>query len=137
MVFVFDTSVLISAALGDGPCRQAFEEAQKIGQIVRSEETFLELVHTLEKPRLQKYLNPNDKIDFLSNFLLLTKAITITEKIYACRDPKDNIFLELIFSSKANALITGDGDLLVLDPFREIPILTVSRFLDNFINFHQ
>lgn len=137
MVFVFDTSVLISAALGNGPCRQAFEEAQKIGQIVRSEETFLELVTTLEKPRLQKYLNPIDKIDFLSNFLLLTKAIPINEKIYAYRDPKDNIFLELMFCSKANALITGDSDLLVLDPFRGIPILTVSRFSDNFIRSHQ
>lgn len=137
MIFVFDTSVLISAALGDGPCRHAFEEAQKIGQIVRSEDTFLELVQTLEKPRLQKYLNPNDKIEFLANFLLLTKSIAITEKIYECRDPKDNIFLELVFSSKANALITGDGDLLILHPFREIPILTVSGFLNYFINSHQ
>lgn len=137
MVFAFDTSVLISAALGDGPCRQAFEEAQKIGQIVRSEDTFLELFFTLEKPRLQKYLKPDDKIDFLSNFLLLTKSITITDKIYACRDPKDNMFLELIFASNANALITRDGDLLALDPFKGIPILTVSRFLSEFIKFHQ
>ena len=137
MVFVFDTNVLISAALGDGPCRQAFEQAQKIGQIVRSEDTFLELVYTLEKPRLKKYLKPNDKIDFLSNFLLLTNSITITDKIYACRDPKDNMFLELIFTSKANALITRDGDLLALDPFKGIPILTVSRFLNEFINSYQ
>jgi len=135
MVLAIDTNVLISAALGDGPCRHAFEEAQKRVQIVRSEDTFLELLYTLEKPRLQKYLNPDDKVDFLANFLLLSKSIVISERIHACRDPRDNMFLELIISSKADALITGDGDLLALDPFKGIPILTVSRFLNEFIIF--
>jgi putative PIN family toxin of toxin-antitoxin system len=135
MIWVFDTNVLISAALGDGICRQAFEEAQKVGEIVRSENTFLELVNTLEKPRLQKYLNPGDKIDFLANYLLLTRPITITEVIRLCRDPKDNMFLELLVSSKANALITGDQDLLALNPFRGIPIASAARFLKEFNSF--
>lgn len=47
-----------------------------------------------------------------------------------CRDPKDNKYLELAVSGKAECIITGDEDLLVLNPFRQIDILTVQNFLD-------
>jgi putative PIN family toxin of toxin-antitoxin system len=129
MIFILDTNVLISAALGDGTCRNTFEVAQQKGKLMRSEETFIELVKTLEKPRLQKYFRNEDKIDFLANFLQVTQAITITEKINVCRDPKDNMFLELAVSCIADALITRDGDLLSLHPFRGIPIITVTNFI--------
>lgn len=132
MIFVLDTNVLISASLGEGTCRRVFEVAQQKGQLVRTEETFMELVKTLEKPRLQKYFKAKDKIDFLANFLRLTKTVAITEKISACRDPKDNMFLELAVSSLADALVTRDGDLLSLHPFMGIRIITVTNFLKLF-----
>lgn len=132
MLFVFDTNVLISATLGEGICRQAFEIGKDKGQLARSEETFKELAKTLEKPRLQKYLEPETKIDFLANFLKMTKLFVATETITICRDPKDNMFLELAVSFKANALVTRDGDLLTLHPFRGIPIITVSNFVKLF-----
>ncbi|MCU0368689.1 MAG: putative toxin-antitoxin system toxin component, PIN family [Cyclobacteriaceae bacterium] len=135
MLFVIDTSVLISAALGDGICRAAFEMALRKGDIIRSDETFFELARTLEKPRLQKYLDQQDKVDFLSNYLMLTNPVTITTKVYICRDPYDNMFLELALSGKANYLITRDGDLLTLDPFQSIPIVSVSRFLNEMSNY--
>ena len=132
MLFVFDTNVLISAALGEGICRQAFEIGKDKGQLARSEETFKELAKTLEKPRLQKYLEPETKIDFLANFLKMTKLFVATEMITICRDPKDDMFLELAVSCQANALVTRDGDLLTLHPFRGIPIITVSNFVKLF-----
>lgn len=132
MFLVFDTNVLISAALGEGICRQAFEIGKDKGQLARSEETFKELAKTLEKPRLQKYLEPETKIDFLANFLKMTKLFVATEMITICRDPKDDMFLELAISCQANALVTRDGDLLTLHPFRGIPIITVSNFVKLF-----
>jgi uncharacterized protein len=129
MLFVFDTNVLVSAALGEGNCRKAFDIAQEKSQLARTEKTFLELARTLEKPRLQKYLKVEDKIDFLSNFLLLAKVFATDEKITACRDPKDDMFLELAISCRADAIISRDGDLLSLNPFRGIPIITVANFL--------
>ncbi|MFM7430569.1 MAG: putative toxin-antitoxin system toxin component, PIN family [Flammeovirgaceae bacterium] len=132
MQLVFDTSVLISAALGDGFCRKAFEIATKKYALIISSETFTELAVTLEKPRLQRFLNEEDKIDFLANFLILSKPVEITEKVYASRDSKDNMFLELAVSADAKTIVTSDADLLVLHPFKGISIITVSDFLRSY-----
>ena len=57
--------------------------------------------------------------------------IDVIEQINECRDPKDNKYLELAVSGKAECIVTGDDDLLVLNPFRGIEILTVQEFLAN------
>lgn len=56
------------------------------------------------------------------------EAIEITESITICRDRKDDKFLEVAVNGKADYLITGDRDLLVLHPFRNIQIPNPSRF---------
>jgi uncharacterized protein len=56
------------------------------------------------------------------------ELVAITERVTACRDPKDNKFLELAVNGPADIIISGDDDLLVLDPFRNIPILTPTAF---------
>ena len=53
-------------------------------------------------------------------------------KIAECRDPKDNKFLELAVAGNADCVITGDKDLLVLNPFRGIKIISPSDFLIQF-----
>jgi predicted nucleic acid-binding protein len=55
--------------------------------------------------------------------------VEITETITDCRDAKDNKFLELAVSGKADCVVSGDSDLLVLNPFRGISILTPREFL--------
>ena len=50
-------------------------------------------------------------------------------EIVMCRDPKDDKFLELAYAAKAKCIITGDQDLLILNPFRGIPIKTAAEFL--------
>jgi predicted nucleic acid-binding protein len=55
----------------------------------------------------------------------------VREKIEICRDEKDNQYLELAINGQATCIVSGDSDLLVLNPFREIPILTIQEFLDN------
>jgi predicted nucleic acid-binding protein len=53
----------------------------------------------------------------------------VIEQIYECRYLKDNKYLELAVSAKAECIVTGDDDLLVLNPWRGIEILTVQEFL--------
>jgi predicted nucleic acid-binding protein len=52
----------------------------------------------------------------------------ITTQIAACRDPKDDKFLELAVNGRAEVIVSGDADLLVLDRFHGIPIITPAAF---------
>ena len=55
--------------------------------------------------------------------------VTIHHHLHACRDPKDDKFLDVALAGGAHALITGDLDLLALHPFHGIPIVTPAEFL--------
>jgi putative PIN family toxin of toxin-antitoxin system len=90
-----------------------------------------ELNEVLSRSKFKRYL-PTEKRDIFL-WALFRKANfvdDIQEKVNICRDSKDNQFLELAINGKANFIITGDEDLLVLNPFRNIPILTPRMFLD-------
>jgi hypothetical protein len=66
---------------------------------------------------------------FLSDLLEVVERVGITESIADCRDPKDNKFLELAVSGQADYILSSDKDLLVLQPFRGILIMTPADFL--------
>jgi putative PIN family toxin of toxin-antitoxin system len=61
--------------------------------------------------------------------LLRGEAVMVTEQIVACRDPKDDKFLEVAATGKADVVVSGDEDLLTLHPFAGIPIVVPSAFL--------
>jgi putative PIN family toxin of toxin-antitoxin system len=79
--------------------------------------------------KFDKYLSLSARTNFLNDLLESVKIIEIVETINVCRDPKDNKFLELAINGKADYIITGDQDLLVLNPFQTIRILTPQEFL--------
>ena len=54
---------------------------------------------------------------------------TTTERITACRDPKDDKFLELAVNGHADLIVSGDADLLTLNPFQGTPIVTPADFV--------
>lgn len=54
------------------------------------------------------------------------------EKIFVCRDPKDNKYLDLANHYNASCIITGYKDLLILHPFKNISILAAADFLKTF-----
>lgn len=100
--------------------------------MVTSEATHSEFCQVFLRPKFDKYIALNGRqllLDTISKNLVFTK---IKKPVNACRDPKDNKFLELALAAKASCIITGDGDLLVLNPFRKIPILNASNFLIQF-----
>ena len=61
--------------------------------------------------------------------LARAELVAITERIAACRDPKDDKFLELAVNGQADLIVSGDADLLALNPFRDIPIVTPATFV--------
>ena len=47
----------------------------------------------------------------------------------ACRDPKDDKFLDAAYAGEADYIVSGDDDLVALRKFDAIPILTARRYL--------
>ncbi|MEH2001406.1 MAG: putative toxin-antitoxin system toxin component, PIN family [Nostoc sp.] len=128
--FVFDTNVLISAFLfSQSKPRQALNQAQDIGVIVLSNSVLSELEEVLYRPKFDRYLTKERRQEFLENLTENSQLIDVTEQIDECRDPKDNKYLELALSGQVECIVTGDDDLLVLNPWRGIEILNVQEFL--------
>lgn len=71
---------------------------------------------------------------FLAGIMRDAEVVEIEQAVQVCRDPKDDKFLELAVNGKADYLITGDDDLLVLHPFRGVQIMTARDFLDRIQN---
>lgn len=133
--YVIDTNVLVSALLfKKSPPFQVIQLIEERGIILYSENTILELNQVLHRQKFDKYLTEEEREQFLIKFIQKSTKIKITETITICRDAKDNKFLELAVSGNADFIITGDQDLLVLHPFRDIEIITVSEFLTRFEN---
>ena len=128
---VFDTNVIVSAALlSESAPRQAFDKALGQGTILISAPLLLELAEVLGRPKLNKYVLEEERMRFLVALLKESELVEVTETVTDCRDAKDNMFLELALSGKADYVVSGDQDLLVLNPFRGIPILTPRDFLE-------
>jgi len=130
--FVFDTNVLISAFLfSQSKPRQALDQSQDIGIILLSNSVLSELEEVLYCPKFDRYLTKERRQEFLENLTENAQFIDVSEQIHECRDPKDNKYLELALSGQAECIVTGDDDLLVLNPWRGIEILNIQEFLAN------
>lgn len=133
MRFVVDTNILVSAALFPSSIpAKALNIVLNSGKLLFSAETKNELLKVLNRPKFNKYFNEGQKENFFLSFIKVETLVSPNIKIMECRDFKDNMFLELALFSKAHYIITGDQDLLIMNPFKGIPILSSQDFIDNF-----
>ncbi len=127
---VFDTNVLVSAFIfPDTNPNKALGLAKGQGELLFSLRTVLELREVLYRNRFRKYFAVEDAAAFLGK---LTEGVEWVEpelRITACRDPKDNMFLEVAVDGKATHIVSGDQDLLVLDGYENIRIVSPGDFL--------
>lgn len=123
---VLDTNIFISGLLYGGNCERILRlfKDEHI-ELLISPQTHAEVLRKLPNFRLGE-----DYID-RQNTQIQTKATKVTPqiKVDVCRDPKDNMFLELTQEGKADYLITGDKDLLTLKSFKGTLIVTPKEFL--------
>ena len=130
MRLVFDTNIIISALLFDGSKpSKAFDIGINQGALLFSLPTLAELEEVLWRNKFDRYISYEERKQFLTSLILHSTPIETNETISECRDPKDNKFLELAVCGKADFIISGDEDLLVLNPFRNIQIITPDSFL--------
>ncbi len=127
---VIDTNVIISALLKEKSIpRQAIEFTFRHHIFLASSETFIEVRQKLILPKFDIYISSFDRQDFLERLFSLATFVDTTSNITDCRDRKDNRFLKLAVDGKADYIVSGDKDLLVLNPYRGISIINSKDFL--------
>jgi putative PIN family toxin of toxin-antitoxin system len=132
-LFVIDTNTLISAHLiKDSNPRRAYQHVLDWGILVQSKETFIEFAEKFAHSKFDRYISLENRIKAINELEVRCMVIPIHEEIIACRDPKYDKFLSLAWNSKADFLISGDKDLLVMHPFRNVPIVNPAQFLENY-----
>jgi uncharacterized protein len=131
-IIVFDTNTLISAMIFPSSVpSQAFQKGLLQGEVVYSEETLNEIKVVAKRSKFDKYSTSEKRqlvIDEYEQAAILIEKIST--QIVACRDPKDDKFLTLAVTAKADYIVSGDEDLLVLHPFQGIQIIKPAVFLE-------
>ncbi len=127
MKVVLDTNVLISAIFWGGKPIELFEHAinERISFYATTDimHEYFRLIEKIGKGK-EGHINAW-KMKLMDIVNIVETNVEITD----CRDPKDNMFLECAVSAGAKVIVSGDNDLLVLNPFRGISILKVNEFL--------
>jgi uncharacterized protein len=129
MIVVVDTGVWVSAlhfALQRGTPRLAIEKAAR--------EHTIAICHAIEEEVLRilpaKFRwFPADVSAAMHAVFPFPLRVDISGNLSVCRDPNDDMVLECAVVSGAQVIVTGDKDLLVLDPYKRIRIVTPAEFL--------
>ena len=127
---VLDTNVLISGALSTTSTpASALEKAINDGQLLASTATLRELIERLLSTKFDAYVSREKRDALLVRLVALIEMVEIVETVQASRDPKDDKFLDIAVNGRADVIVTGDKDLLVLNPYRGITILTPADYI--------
>jgi uncharacterized protein len=127
---VVDTNVLVSAVIfRDSVPRQAVSKVLHHGVLLLSEDTFNELKEVLFRPKLDRYVSRELRALFLAQLRSVAEFIPTIRIVRECRDPKDDKFLEVALNGRADAIVTGDADLLRMGRWRGITILSPVGYL--------
>lgn len=127
--WVLDTNVLVSRLLmPGGTAARAVDHALVLGVPLVSDETLHELADVLARPRFDRYVSLANRQRFIALLGGVARRVAISHRVQACRDPRDDKFLHVALNGGAEAIITGDTDLLVLDPFHGVRILRPADF---------
>ena len=128
---VLDTNVAVSALLFHSGALSWLRSAWRDGSIhpLVSRETTAELIRILAYPKFA--LNADNQRDLLDDYLPYCQTVDVPvppPAIPECRDPFDRPFLELALAGPADALVTGDSDILALADALTVPILSPAEF---------
>jgi putative PIN family toxin of toxin-antitoxin system len=128
---VIDTSLAISAAiLPNSISAKAFSLALKNFQLIASDSTLAELVDVIYRPKFNKYLSDEARLEFLTLYAQSSEIVSVTSVITDCIDPKDNQFLALAIDAGASFILSGDPHLTDMNPYRGIAIVGSRYFVE-------
>ena len=127
---VLDTNVFVSAVMLPGSVpRQAVSKALRQSVLLFAEATMTELAQVLSRPKFDRYVSLEERMLFLAELGRRADFVPIIRVVRECHDPKDDKFLDVALNGRADAIITGDADLLAMNPWRDIALLSPSHYL--------
>jgi putative PIN family toxin of toxin-antitoxin system len=128
MRVVVDTNIFVSAALKQGSLPGiALHQAAQHYTLLKSAATEAQFFEVIARPYLAPLIRPETH-SWITQLMASAELVTIIEHVAVCRDPTDDKFLELAINGYADLILTGDKDLLVLNPFRGILIVAPATF---------
>ena len=128
MKIVIDTNIWISYLLGSLLQGLDNKIISKEIKIVASSEMLKELAAVLARPKFKEIISYKQIKELFSLIDGYAVIVSPKQKVDVCRDKKDNFLLEVALEAKAEYLVTGDNDLLVLNNFRGIKIVKPKDF---------
>jgi hypothetical protein len=132
---VFDTSVLVSAILRpDSVPHQALRKVLYTMELCATADTMTEMWNVLNRSKFDRYLDRETRRIAAEQIQRDCRMFSILpfdhgDLAPSCRDPNDNKFLALARAANAAFIVSSDADLLILNPWNGIPILTPAQFL--------
>lgn len=81
-----------------------------------------ELADVPSRPKFDSYVSIEERQQFLHRLSRGAEFVPIIQVIRECRDPRDDKFLEVALNGRADVIVTGDADLLGMNPWRGIEI---------------
>ena len=131
---VIDTNIWISFLIGKSLTGLSEAIISDRVIVLFSDDLFGELIKVLKRPKFKKYFSETAIEDLVTLLYEKVELIEITHHFEDCRDVKDNFLLDLAVSGHANDLVTGDADLLILNPFQGVEIISCQHFQNLILN---
>lgn len=128
MKIVIDTNIWISFIIGKSLINLKDFIINKKIDFITSKEQIEELIEVLHREKFKKYFNEKDIEELLLFISKFSLVVDIENNINDCRDKKDNFILETAIKGSVDIIITGDKDLLDLDPYKNIKIIKYTDF---------
>ncbi len=99
-------------------------------ELIYSKELLEEILVVVQRPKFRKYFSGEKKSILLKVFDRYGRLVNVISDLKMCRDQKDDFLLNLSVDSKADFLITGDTDLLVIEKIKKTKIVSWSDFIE-------
>ena len=125
---IIDTNIFISFLIGKRLKELKNHIVDFKVKLLFCDQVINEIRIVTQRPKLKKYFPKQDVEDLIDLIQTIGDHFKIADELNICRDSKDNFLLELAIAGKADYLVTGDSDLLLLQKFKNTTIITFKDF---------
>ena len=133
MKIVIDTNVVISGVFFGGYPRKILESVYRLKTAACATPEIIDEYNAIVEEMIQRKQG-NLRSDILNGLIARLEIITPITEISVCRDPDDDKFIGCAVDGKAVFIVSGDKDLLSLESYKDIEIITAADFCSRYLN---